>query len=458
MTAPASAGVPPSPSSARPDKAARRALDRRSAALAVPALGALAAEPLYVLADTIIVGHLGRVPLAGLAVASSALTTIAWLCGSLNQVTTTRVAQSRGADDPAARATAVRTALAVVGALAVVVVTVLLALAPLIAHLYGPAADVRAAAVTYLRASAIGLPALLFSFVAVGYVNGMGRTRRVLAVVVLANALNIVLELVFVYLFHWGVAGSAWGTVIAQWTQAGLLMVDVRGAGAVMPWHGVRRADLASFLSAATRFTVRTLCIVGVFAMAVATAARLGTRQLAAHQIGEKLFNLLALSLDAVAVAAQVLVGEAVGAGDVNDARRVGRHLVGRSVLVGALLGTLVAALSGVLPVPFTVDGGVRHSATGVLLLLAVLLVPGAVAFLYDGLCLGLGAYTFLQRQALGATLVMVPVYAVLLARHSLGLPFLWAGLVAWMVARAAIQHVWFVRGRWVAGVTRAPA
>lgn len=408
---------------------------------------------MYVLADTIIVGRLGRVPLGGLAVASSALTTIAWLCGSLNQVTTTRVAQSRGANDPAARATAVRTALAVVAAVAAVVVTVLVAGAPLIARAYGPEADVQAAAVTYLRASAFGLPALLFSFVAIGYVNGMGRTRRVLAVVVVGNALNVALEILFVYGFDWGLAGSAWGTVIAQWTQAALLAVDVRAAGRVLPWHGVRRADLASFLSAATRFTVRTLCIVGVFATAVATAARLGTRQLAAHQIGEKLFNLLALSLDAVAVAGQVLVGEATGARDAASARLVGRHLVGRAALVGGLLGAAVIGLSGVLPIPFTGDGEVRHTASGVIVLLGVLLVPGAVAFLYDGVCLGLGAYAFLQRQAVGATIVMVPVYAVLLTNRSLGLPFLWAGLAGWMVARAAIQHVWFRRGTWAAGL-----
>ena len=353
----------------------RAALDRRAAALAIPALGALAAEPLYVLADTIIVGRLGKVPLAGLAVASSALTTIAWLSGSLNQVTTTRVAQSRGADDPAARTAAVRTALAVVGVLALATVSVLLVFSPLIARLYGPEAPVRAAAVTYLRVSALGLPALFLGFVGVGYVNGMGRTRRVLVVVVIGNVLNLVLEVVFVYWFHWGIAGSAWGTVIAQWTQASLLMFDLRAAGAVAPWRGVRRADLRSFASAATRFTLRTLCIVGVFAVAVGAAARMGTRQLAAHQIGEKLFNLLALSLDAVAVAAQVLVAESVGAGAIDDARRVGRHLIGRSLLVGAGLGVVVAVLSGVLPLAFSDAGDVRHAATGVLLLLAVMLV-----------------------------------------------------------------------------------
>lgn len=435
------------PSSPPVDK---RALDKRSAALAIPALGALAAEPMYVLVDTIIVGNLGKVPLAGLAVASSALTTIAWLSGSLNQTTTTRVAQARGARDDEAIARAVRTALSIVGLLAAAVLVLVLGLAPLIARAYGPEAPVRAAAVTYLRISALGLPALLFSFVAIGYVNGMGRTRRTLVVVVVGNVVNIVLEVLFVYGFHWGIGGSAWGTVIAQWTQASLLAVDLRRAGAVMPWHGVERAAMRAFLRDARRFTVRTLCIVGVFATSVATAARLGTRELAAHQIGEKLFNLLALSLDALAVAAQVLVGEAVGAGDLDDARRVGRHLVGRSLLVGTVLGAVVAALSWLLPRPFTSDTDVRHTATRVVVLLGIVCIPGAVAFLYDGLCLGVGAYDFLQRQALGATVFMVPVFVAVLANHSLGLTTLWLGLIAWMCARALIQHVWFVRDRWV--------
>lgn len=430
-----------------------RTLDKRSAALAIPALGALAAEPMYVLVDTVIVGNIGKVPLAGLAVASSALTTIAWLSASLNQTTTTRVAQARGARDDGAITRAVRTALAIVGGLGVVVFAVLVALAPLIARAYGPEAPVRAAAVTYLRISAFGLPALLFSFVAIGYVNGMGRTRRTLVVVVIGNVVNIVLEVLFVYAFHWGLGGSAWGTVIAQWTQASLLALDVRRAGRVMPWHGVGGLELRSFLGDARRFTVRTLCIVGVFATSVATAARLGTRELAAHQIGEKLFNLLALSLDALAVAAQVLVGEAVGAGDLDDARRVGRHLVGRSVIVGTALGAVVAALSWLLPRPFTADADVRHTATGLVVLLGVLVIPGAVAFLYDGLCLGLGAYDFLQRQAVGATVVMVPVFVLVLMNHSLGLGFLWGGLIVWMCARALIQHVWFVQDRWVPGL-----
>jgi putative MATE family efflux protein len=428
----------------------RRTIDRRTAALALPALGALAAEPLYVLVDTIIVGHLGKVPLGGLAVASSALTSTAWLFAFLNNVTATRVAQARGADSPARIGDAVRHALVLAIGLGVLVAAALGALAPVIARIYGPANDVQAAAVTYLRISSVGIGALYVSFVGIGWLNGMGRTRQTLAVVAIANVANLALEVVLVYGFHTGLAGSAWGTVIAQWAQAAMLMVLAGRGGVLGSFASVSGRELRRMLANGLRLGTRTATIVGVFAVSVALAARLGTRQLAAHQIGDKLFGLLALCLDALAVAAQVMVGEAVGAGDIERARVVTTHLVRRSVVVGLALGATIAALSTVLPLPFSHDGDVRASATGVVALLGLLLVPGAVAFLYDGVCLGLGAFTFLRSQALSALAAMVPFLVALALYHRLGLPFLWLGLTVWMCARAAIQHVWFTSGRWL--------
>ena len=409
----------------------------------------MAAEPLYVLADSVIVGHLGTVPLAGLAVASSALTSLAWLVAWLNSISATRVAQARGARTESRIGDGVRDALVLALLIAVVTGTAVAILAPSIARVYGPAPDVRRAAVTYLRASAVGIPALIVGFVGVGWLNGMGRTRRTLVVVVVANVVNIVLEVLFVYGFHWGLAGSAWGTVVAQWTQVTLLLVLLGRAGLLAGWRSVSFVGVRRVLKDGLRFAVRTLAIVGTFAVAVGVASRLGTRQLAAHQIGDKLFGLLALSLDALAVAAQVMVGEAAGAGDVGQIRRVTNHLVGRSAIVGVALGALIAGLSWLLPRPFTAAADVRSTATGVVAILGLLLVPGAIAFLYDGVCLGLGAFGFLQAQALGATVAVVPFVAAVALDHGLGLPVLWFGLTAWMVARAAIQHVWFRRGRW---------
>ena len=409
----------------------------------------MAAEPLYVLADSVIVGHLGTVPLAGLAVASSALTSLAWLVAWLNSISATRVAQARGAGTESRIGDGVRDALVLALLIAVVTGTAVAILAPSIARVYGPAPEVRRAAVTYLRASAVGIPALIVGFVGVGWLNGMGRTRRTLVVVVVANVVNIVLEVIFVYGFHWGLAGSAWGTVVAQWTQVTLLLVLLGRAGLLAGWQSVSFVGVRRVLKDGLRFAVRTLAIVGTFAVAVAVASRLGTRQLAAHQIGDKLFGLLALSLDALAVAAQVMVGEAAGAGDVGQIRRVTNHLVGRSAIVGVALGALIAGLSWLLPRPFTAAADVRSTATGVVAILGLLLVPGAIAFLYDGVCLGLGAFGFLQAQALGATVAVVPFVAAVALDHGLGLPVLWFGLTAWMVARAAIQHIWFRRGGW---------
>ena len=428
---------------------APRDLDRRTVALAVPALGSLAAEPLYVLVDTVIVGHLGTVPLAGLAVASSALTSLAWLTAWLNSISATRVAQARGAGTDERIGVGVRDAMALAVGIGVVVAALVAVLAPSIARLYGPEPAVRAAAVTYLRASALGLPALILGFVGVGWLNGMGRTRRTLLVVLAANVTNIVLEVAFVYGFHWGLAGSAWGTVVAQWLQLSLLLVLLARSGMLTGWGSVSLAGVRRTMVDGLRFAVRTLAIVGTFAVAVAVASRLGTRQLAAHQIGDKLFGLLALSLDALAVAAQVMVGEAAGAGDIGAIRRITHHLVGRSAIVGTALGAVIAGLSWLLPRPFTAAADVRSTATGVVAILGLLLVPGAIAFLYDGVCLGLGAFGFLQAQALGATVAAVPFLAAVAIDHGLGLPVLWGGLTVWMVARAAIQHVWFRRGSW---------
>ena len=390
-------------------------------------------------------------PLGGLAVASSALTSIAWLFAFLNSVTATRVAQARGAEAPERIGDAVRHALVLALAFAAIVVVALVALAPVIARIYGPASDVQAAAVTYLRVAALGIGALYVSFVGIGWLNGMGRTRQTLTVVAVANIVNLVLEVVLVYGFHTGLAGSAWGTVIAQWGQAAMLLVLAWRAGVLGSFTSVSGRELRRMLANGLRLGTRTATIVGVFAVSVALAARLGTRQLAAHQIGDKLFGLLALCLDALAVAAQVMVGEAVGAGDIQRARLVTSHLVRRSVLIGVALGATIAGLSSVLPLPFSHDPDVRASATGVVALLGLLLVPGAVAFLYDGVCLGLGAFRFLRAQALGALLAMVPFLVALALDHHLGLAFLWLGLTVWMCARAAIQHVWFTSGRWLA-------
>ena len=427
-----------------------RVLNRRVASIAVPALGALAAEPLYVLVDTAIVGRLGTNALGGLAVATSVLTTIAWMLGFLSTIVTTNVAAT-GADEET-QAARIVDALALALGLGVMLGAVIAAFARPLASAVGAHGPVLTNAVTYLRISAIGVPALLVAFVGHGELRGRERNRRSLAIVGVANVLNVGLEVVFVYGWHLGVAGSAWGTVIVQvlaglWFTASLVRRVRVAPGARRP---DRRAVLG-LLGDGLRLGVRTAAIVGVFLIATAAAARMGAVRLAAHQITYQLFTLLALGLDALALAGQVIVATAIGAGRFEEGAHASRHLVRVALRWGLLAGAVVVATSGLLPRVFTADAAVRHAAIGPLVLLGVLTVPGAVAFLFDGVYLGTSDYGWMQRGTLLASVTFFPFAVVAFAVPRLGLVFLWSALVVWMTARAVLQHWWFRSGRWTA-------
>lgn len=425
----------------------KRALDRRIAALAIPSLGALAAEPLYVLVDTAIVGHIGTDALGGLAIAGTALTAVTWLVGFLAMGTTTRVATAVGAGRHEHAARTAWHATLVALAIGAMLLLLLQVLAGPIVQVLGGEGDVAVAATTYLRIGSIGVPFQLLAFVGHGWWRGHSLPMRSLTVVLVANATNIVLEVLFVYGFGWGIAGSAWGTVAAQvlaasWLGVGIVR-SIRATG-TSPGSAIDRAEMRSLLSDGGRITLRTLAHVSVFVLASATAARLGDAPLGAHQIGMQLFAFLALSLDALAVPAQVFTGQAIGAGRPRDAPGVVRRCRQLGVLVGIGIGAIVAATSGVLAAVFTKDGAVRSEAIVVLLILGVMQVPGAIAFVLDGALLGAADYRGLQRATIGATATFIPVAVAVLMFPSLGLVTLWAGLFAWMCMRA-----WLNSRRW---------
>jgi putative MATE family efflux protein len=426
-------------------RATGRGLDREIVRLAVPSIGVLAAEPLYVLVDTAIVGRLGTSALAGLAVAGTALTSFTWLCGFLTMGTTTRVAHARGAGDRRAEAVATVQAVLVALALGALAVVLFCGFTGPVVSILGAEGAAAEEARTYLRVGALGLPFQLLAFVGHGYWRGTSQVTRSLRVVLVANVVNVVLEVALIYALGWGIAGSALGTVCAQILAAAWLMAgvgrEVRAAGV-----GLRPepTELRILLRAGARITIRTLALVSVFLLATATAARLGEEDVAAHQIVMQLFTLLALLLDALAVPSQVLSGQALGAGRTDQVDAVVRRTLRAGVVVGLGLGAVLAALSPVLPWVFTDDGAVARAAIAPMLLLALAQPAGAVAFVMDGAFLGVGDYAFLQRAMLLAFLVVIPVDVLVLARPSLGLGVIWLGLAAWMAARAALT--WF---RW---------
>jgi putative MATE family efflux protein len=421
--------------------------DREILRLAFPALGALAAEPLYLLTDTAIVGHLGTTQLAALALAATLLSVLVTMCNFLTYGTTARVARLRGAgeEEAAGRIAAQSLWLAVALGLALALFCALLA-EPLVALLggRGRTADL---CVQYLRIAAIGVPFALIALAGQGYLRGADKLTRPLVIVIAGNAVNVVLEVVFVYGFDWGLRGSAWGTVIAQ-----------AGMGAAFVWELLRAPadtrrpmprELRGMLRVGGDIAVRTGALLGSFAVASAVLARIGEPSLAAHQIAFQLFVFLALVLDALAIAGQVMVGRALGAGDAAGAAEAGRRLIVLSVAVGCCFAVVLLIGSDAIPRAFTGDDAVIDRAAALWPLFALLQPVGAAVFALDGILIGAEDTRFIKWSMVFAALgVFVPI-CLLALKLDWGVVGVWCGLNALMVARLATMGARFSRGRW---------
>jgi putative MATE family efflux protein len=420
-----------------------RELDRRIATLALPALGSIAAEPAYSLADTAIVGHLGRVPLDALAIAATALTMTAWVAIFLTTATTSAVAGlvAGRATDRAARSAGAAYLVAAAGGTAVAVAMIVAA--PWIAALLGGQQAgahqlVLSGAVGYLRASAAGLPFLYVSYAGNGHLIGLADTRTPLRIAVTANVLNVALEVFLVYGLHLGLLGSAWGTVAAQVAACALYAAASWRRARVRPGRP-GRAEVTALLRDGHQLSVRTIALGVVPLTTTAIAARLGPVALGGQQVAMRVWYLLALLLDALAVPAQVYVSASLGAGDREGARLVGRRTMRLGLIAGIGLGVVTAALAPWVPALFTPDLAVRHAATVALLVAALTQPAAALAFVLDGLILGLSDYAAMRRTMILAIAAYAPVAALVLRFHRLGLPGIWLALGLWLAARAVL-------------------
>jgi putative MATE family efflux protein len=429
----------------------RRVHDRAILALALPALGALAAEPLYVLVDTAIVGHLGTDSLASLAIAATVLSTAFTVFNFLTYGTTARVARLHGAGRDSDAAAVGSQALWLALAIGIVLAGAIAALAGPAVRLMGGTGAVAAGAETYLRISALGAPCFMIASAAQGFLRGMSDLRTPLRILVAAHAANVALELGFVYGFGWGLEGSAWGTVIAQ---AGMGLAFV----AVQRRAGLERPVLAAMrplVRVGAEIAVRTSALLGSFLVASAVLARVGSASLAAHQIAFQLFVFLALVLDALAIAAQVLVGRALGAGDASGAREAAVRVLLWSVVAGAGFGLALAALVDVLPRVFTEDPLVRERAHEIWWIFVLLMPVNGAVFALDGILIGAGDTRFIMWGMLAAAGVYVPV-ALLALHEGWGIRGVWAGLAGLIAVRALTCGARFAGGRWA--LTGAPA
>ncbi len=423
---------------------------RKIAAIAVPALGTLAAEPLYLLVDTAVVGHLGTVELASLALAALVLGAVVNLLNFLAYGTTSRVARlvGSGAQEEADRLGVQAVWLAL--GLGVLVGVAAVAFAdPLMRVLAGDASQgVADGGARYLRISAVGLPCALIAVAAQGYLRGIADLRTALVIVIAANIVNVVLELVFVYGFDWGLDGSALGTVVAQLGMAAAFVVVIvrRAGGMATP----SRRAVTSLLQIGGPIMIRTGALLAAFVTAGAVLARVGPDSLAAHQIAFQLFILLALVLDALAIAAQVLVGQALGASDDVEAMAIARRMCGWGLGAGTALALLLLLGSTVLPQMFTSDQAVLDRCAELWPLFALAMPVGAVVFALDGILLGAGDVRYLAVAMVVAALgVFLPILLLTL-HHGWGVRGVWWGIVALMAARLLTLGPRLLRGRWL--------
>ncbi|MBO0891817.1 MAG: MATE family efflux transporter [Acidothermales bacterium] len=424
--------------------------DREILRLAVPAFGALVAEPLFLLGDSAIVGRLGTAPLGGLGVAGNVLTTVVNLCVFLAYGTTAAVSRRIGAGDTAGAVRQGVDGLWLATGLGVALVCVGEPLVPYAVGLLGGTADVAPYAVTYLRIGLTGLPGMLVVLAGTGVLRGLLDTRTPLVVAVTASVVNLGLNALLVLGLHRGVGGSAFGTALAQ-TGSGVVyvLVVVRGARR----HGVgllpdRRGVLGSMASGAGLF-VRTALLRVTLLAATAVAARIGTDAIAAYQVSFAVWSLLALALDAVAIAGQALTGRFLGASDVAGARAATRRMVEWGAVVGIVAGLLVLALHTVLPYGFSTDPHVRSLIAAALLVVAVLQPLAGVVFALDGILIGAGDSTFLAVASIVSTAVFLPAACAVLLTNA-GLTWLWCATGVWMLARFATLALRTRGDRWL--------
>ncbi|MDQ4133577.1 MAG: MATE family efflux transporter [Actinomycetota bacterium] len=436
----------------------RSPFDRDIARLAVPAVGALAAEPLYVLTDTAIVGRIGTPQLGGLAIAATILLTTYSLFVFLAYGTTGTVARLLGAGEIRAAAHQGVQALWLAAAIGVVVAAVGMALARPAVAIMGAGPQVAPFALTYLRISLVGVPSLMVVLAGTGYLRGLQDTRTPLVVAVGSAVANLVIEVVLVFGLDTGIAGSAWSTVVAQ-TGAALAYLaivarHVRAAGApVRP----DRAVLRALATVSRHLFVRTAALRFSLTMATAVAARLGVVELGAHQVAFEIWSFLALVLDAIAIAGQAMVGRLLGAGDGSRARAASRRMVEWGVAVGLVFGALVAGASAVLPRLFTDDADVARLASFLLLLVAALQPLNAVVFVLDGVLIGAGDLRYLAWAMVGAAAAFVPA-GLAVNLLGLGIGWLWAALVLLMAARLVALGARWHHGTWAVVGARPPS
>ena len=424
--------------------------DREIVGLALPAMAALASDPLLSLVDTALVGRLGAVPLAALGINVAVFTTAFLVFNFLTYGTTAEVARLRGAGRPAEAARHALQALWLALGLGVAATAVLLVAAEPIVGAMGATGPVTDPALAYLRVRALAAVPVLVVAVGHGAFRGSKDTRTPLYVAVAANLVNAVASYLLIYPGGLGVVGAAYGTLLAQTGAAAAFVLLARRKDRFpLPDLRVDPVAMRAIVRISRDLFLRTGSLLAALLVSTAVAARMGVETVAAHQIARELWTMLALVLDGFAVAGQAMIGTVLGAGRPEQARAEARRLVGWGLATGTVIGAGYFALAGPLPRVFTTDPAVLSEVAAVWLVIALLQPVGGVVFVLDGVLMGAGDFRFLFVSTAAAALgALVPVCLAALV-FGWGLPGIWAGMAALMAVRLVTTVGRLSSGKW---------
>jgi len=413
---------------------------RRVLALALPALGALAADPLLSLIDTAFVGRLGAVPLAALGVDTALFGFAFAIFNFLAYATTPMVATARGRRDVTESGQVVRRALVIAWGIGVASAAFFFLAAHPLIGLMQAAPEVVDPAMGYLRVRAIAIPALLLITVGHGAYRGFQDTRTPLYVSLAVNVLNAVLDPILIFTLGFGIEGAALATVIAQWIGAlvFLRLLSRKAKTEQWPTGRVRLWELRAFAAVGGMLTVRTVLLVATLTAATATAARVGTIEVAAHQIVSQVWFLLAMTVDALAIAAQAMVADLVGRDRHAAARTLSNRLLWWGLLVGVVLGAILAASTPWLGGWFSDDPTVIQATRSVIPIAAGMQPLAALVFVLDGVFLAVLATRRLAGSTAAGFVVAAGIFVATLWQ-GWGLNGVWWGITAMVIARGAV-------------------
>ena len=415
--------------------------------LTTAAFVVLAAEPSFVLIDTAVVGHLGSTALGGLGIGGTLLSLVAMIGTFLEYGTTARSARWFGAGDRGRAVDEGVAASLMAVALGLIAIALGEALAgPLIRTLAGGSGPVASAAESWFRIAVLGVPGMLLVLAGNGWMRGVQDTRRPVRIVLVANVLSAAASPILVYPVGMGLRGSAVANVVAQLLGGVWFLASV--AAERRSWRP-ERAMVTGQLRAGRDLLVRAAGFQVALLTAASVAARMGTAQVAAHQVGVQCWDFTALLLDSFAIAAQSLVGAALGGGDAVAARHVAWRVARLGLVAGTVFGVVVLAGWGLIPEAFTSTAAVRHQAHLYWPVLAAVQIPAGVVFALDGVLIGAGDVAFMRNLTILALAGVYAPLAVAALHWHWGITGVWLGLAASIMVRL-VGMLWRTRSdRW---------